>query len=157
VESPNEIVARHMQTVPVDLEKMISELGLTLQLDGSLPPSIAGKIMRDSHAPAGFKIVVNPNDNPRRQRFTMAHEIGHYVLHRDLIREDVVDDAMYRSTTLSEGYERQADQFAGQVLLPAQKVRETYKQTKALGILSQLFNVSDAALRIRLRELGLAA
>jgi predicted transcriptional regulator len=157
VESPNEIVARHMQTVPVDLEKIISALGLVLQYDGSLPPSIAGKIMRDTHAHAGFKIVVNSNDNPRRQRFTLAHEIGHYVLHRDLIREDVVDDALYRSSALSEGYERQADQFAGQVLLPAQRVREAWKETKALSVLAQRFNVSDAALRIRLKELGYAA
>lgn len=144
-----------MQTVPVDLEELIGALGLRLIFDPHLPSSIAGKLMRDPHAPSGFRIVVNASDNPRRQRFTMAHEVGHYILHRDLIREDVVDDAMYRSA-LSEGYERQADSFAGQVLLPAQKVREAYKTTKALGALAQMFDVSDPALRIRLSELGLA-
>ena len=100
--------------------------------------------------------IMRRDASPNRERFTMAHEIGHYVLHRDLIREDVVDDAMYRSA-LSDEYERQADRFAGQVLLPAQTVRETYKRTKALSILAQLFDVSDAALRIRLSELGLGA
>jgi Zn-dependent peptidase ImmA (M78 family) len=87
----------------------------------------------------------------------MAHEVAHYVLHRDLLREDVVDDALYRSSALSDEYERQADRFAAQILLPAEMVRDAYKSLKTLSLLAQLFDVSDAALRIRLSELGLAA
>jgi Zn-dependent peptidase ImmA (M78 family) len=33
--------------------------------------------------------------HPNRQRFTLAHEIAHYVLHRDLVENGIVDDTMY--------------------------------------------------------------
>lgn len=146
-----------MKKIPVDMEGIIAELGLKLALDPALPSSIAGKLIRDPTARAGFRIVVNASDNPRRRRFTMAHEIAHYLLHRDLLNEDVVDDALYRSSALSDEYERQADRFAAQILLPAEMVKSAYKSLKDLGRLAMLFDVSDAALRIRLKELGLAA
>lgn len=154
--SENAIVAAFGRTVPVDLKGMIDELGLALEFCGDLPASIAGKLVRDPSSRAGYRIVVNSKDNQRRQRFTMAHEIAHFILHRDLLRGDLVDDALYRSPSLSDEYERQADRFAAQVLLPAHAVREAFKRTKALAALAEMFEVSDSALRIRLRELGLA-
>jgi hypothetical protein len=133
---------------------LFSELGLGFS-DEALPAGISGKLMRDSSSPAGFKLFTNEGDPPRRKRFTMAHEIGHYVLHRDLIGDGVVDNAMYRSS-LSDDYERQADKFAGQLLLPAGAVRAAYRTTKSFAALSELFDASVDAIRIRLRELNLA-
>lgn len=132
---------------------MIADLGLKLER-ASLGPDIAGKLTRDPTALAGFRIVVNTRDNPARQRFTMAHEVAHYVLHRDLISEGVVDDALYRSS-LSDGYEREADRFAAQILLPAQAVKDAFRKQRGLAPLADIFGVSVAALRIRLNELGL--
>ena len=154
--SPTSIIADRTRSVPVDLEGLIDELGLKLYIDHSMPPSIAGKLQRDPHVPSGFRVVINGRDNERRQRFTMAHEVAHFVLHRDLFEDGLVDDAMYRSS-LSDEYERQANRFAAQILLPAAALREAYRETKALGVLANRFNVSDAALRIRLSELGLGA
>lgn len=154
--SENAIVAAYSETVPVDLIGMIAELGLALEIASDLPPSIAGKLVRDPASKAGYRIVVNGRDNPRRQRFTMAHEVAHYILHRDLLRGDLIDDALYRSRALSDDYEAQADRFAAQILLPAGAVREAFRRNKALAPLAKLFEVSDSALRIRLRELRLA-
>jgi hypothetical protein len=154
--SPTSIIADRTRTVPVDLFGLIADLGLKLMVDHSMPPSIAGKLQRDPHVPSGFRVVINGHDNPRRQRFTMAHEVAHYVLHRDLFDDGLVDDAMYRSA-LSDEYERQANHLAAQILLPATAVRAAYRDHKALGTLANMFDVSDAALRIRLSELGLAA
>jgi len=61
---------------------------------------------------------------------------------------------MYRSS-LSDQYERQADRYAASVLLPAEAVRQAYRQDKAIARLAAFFQVSDAALRIRLKELRL--
>lgn len=154
VQSPSLVLARHAEHVPVNLLGVISELGLGFS-DEALPAGISGKLMRDSSSPAGFKLFTNEGDPPRRKRFTMAHEIGHYVLHRDLIGDGVVDNAMYRSS-LSDDYERQADKFAGQLLLPAGAVRAAYRTTKSFAALSELFDASVDAIRIRLRELNLA-
>lgn len=154
--SESAIVSAHLAKVPVDLGALADALGLPVSYEKSIGPSIAGMLKRDPISPSGFKIIVNANDAPRRQRFTVAHEIAHYILHRDLIEEGVVDDALYRSK-LSDDLERQADRFAAQLLLPANAVKKSYKETKALGPLADKFQVSDAALRIRLKELGLAA
>lgn len=148
------VVNRYLQQVPVDLDGMAAELGLAVERS-PMPPGIAGKLIRDDAASAGYRIVINSQDAARRQRFTFAHELAHFMLHRDLV-DEVVDNALYRSPNLGDDMERQADRFAAQLLLPAQEVRRAYRDDKALARLAERFNVSDAALRIRLRELGLA-
>jgi len=124
---------------------------------GNLGPRIAGMIIRDRRLspPSGFTIYVNAEDNPRRQRFTIAHEIAHYVLHRDLIGDGITDDALYRSP-LGEWYERQANKMAADILMPPQLVRSLYAQgmTSVTKIAAE-FDVSVEAMRIRLDELGL--
>lgn len=155
-ESQNEVLQLHLQNVPVDVEALAYDLGLNLKYE-DLPDDIAGKLERDWMAPAGFRITVDSSDGHRRKRFTIAHEIAHYMLHRDLLPEEgVTDSALYRSS-LSDDMERHANRFAAQILLPADKVREAYRSEKSLAALSRIFDVSDAALRIRLRELRLGA
>lgn len=148
------IVLHHMASAPVDLNAICRDLRVPWSkepMDG-----IAGKLQRDPSAPRGFRIVVNSNDAPNRQRFTLAHEIAHFVLHRDLVPNGLTDNAMYRSS-LSDQYERQADRYAASVLLPAEAVRQAYRQDKAIARLAAFFQVSEAALRIRLKELRLDA
>lgn len=153
-ETEANIVNRHLQRVPVDLDAMAQELGLHV-VRAPLASDIAGMLVRDAEARAGYRVVVNSSDPPRRQRFTLAHELAHYMLHRDLV-DEVVDNALYRSPNLGDDMERQADRFAAQLLLPAEEVRRAYSTLRALGPLADRFDVSDAALRIRLRELRLA-
>ena len=154
LQNPAEVVARWAaQIPPINLMGMSRELGLGFAIEG-LPAGISGKLTRDQNYSGGFKISVNAADPPRRQRFTTAHEIAHFVLHRDLIGDGITDNAMYRSS-LSDEYERQADRFAAQMLLPAEAVRAAYRNTKALAGLSVMFDVSGDAIRIRLRELRL--
>lgn len=155
-ESQNEVLQMHLQNVPVDVEALAYDLGLNLKYE-DLPDDIAGKLERDWLAPAGFRITVDSSDGHRRKRFTIAHEIAHYMLHRDLLPEEgVTDSALYRSS-LSDDMERHANRFAAQILLPETKVREAYRSEKSLAALSRIFDVSDAALRIRLKELRLGA
>jgi Zn-dependent peptidase ImmA (M78 family) len=113
-------------------------------------------IIRDHRgfSPAGYTIHVNADDNPARQRFTIAHEIAHYVLHRDLIGDGITDDPLYRSS-LGEWYERQANKMAADILMPPKLVRAMYRSgTVSLAPLARAFEVSVDAMRIRLEELG---
>jgi Zn-dependent peptidase ImmA (M78 family) len=113
-------------------------------------------VREERGSPSGFAIYLNKNDGSRRQRFTLAHEIAHYILHRDLIGDGLIDDALYRSR-LSNLYERQANRFAAEVLMPAPVVRNYFqagmREPRTLAI---ALNVSEAAVRIRLEELKLA-
>jgi predicted transcriptional regulator len=143
--------------VPIDVEGLARELGLTVDRVPMLR-DIAGKIKKDRHLPgAGYRVVINANDNRRRQRFTLAHEIAHYVMHVDLIGDGVTDDAMYRST-LSGHYERQANKFAADLLLPPSLVRQEWRSgNRSIAGIAAIFDVSEQAVRIRLEELGYGA
>ena len=115
-------------------------------------------------------IAVRRTDPPNRRRFTIAHEIGHYVLrhHRqrpELVHADPHSQVIYRNPRASEGLdpiEVQANQFAASLLMPARLVKE---QVERMGLpLSEkdvsrlaktVFQVSEQAMTIRLTALGL--
>jgi len=153
-----EMINRHQQTAPVDLEAIARDLGIAVRMDPTLPSTVSGKITRvpRTRAPAGFAITVNANHHPNRRRFTLAHEIAHYMLHRSEIGDEIVDDGMYRSTALRDHDERMADRQAAEIILPAPLVRAEHARDPAPETLALRFEVSERAIRIRLRELGLA-
>jgi DNA helicase II / ATP-dependent DNA helicase PcrA len=62
---------------PIAVEDLADLLYLlAIDLTDALPPTLAGRLFADHQI-----IEVRRNDHPRRQRFTIAHEIGHYRLH----------------------------------------------------------------------------
>lgn len=153
-----QVLSHYRDRAPVDLAGLARDLGLNVVYDAELGRDTAGFIRRDARrgGRCGYLIAVNKRDNARRQRFTLAHEIGHFLLHRDLIGDGIVDDAMYRSP-LGDHYERQANRFAADTLLPADLVRQEWRNgNKAIQTLAERFDVSADAMRIRLEELGLA-
>ncbi|WP_165772113.1 ImmA/IrrE family metallo-endopeptidase [Niveispirillum lacus] len=154
--NPSDVIASHQRSVPVDPFKIAKDLGIAVFFDYGMDKNIAGKIKRvkSKEIIDGFQIFINAKDAPSRQRFTLAHEIAHYVLHRDLIGDEVVDSALYRSP-LGDQLETQANRLAAEILLPAQAVRAQVSVATSLGALAEYFKVSEAALRIRLQEIGL--
>jgi Zn-dependent peptidase ImmA (M78 family) len=153
-----EIVTRYRDHPPVDLDTLARELGLSVIYADDLGANVAGMLDRaaDPERGTSYTIYVNADDPHRRRRFTLAHELGHYLLHRDLMDTELVDDKMYRSP-LGSWYERQANRFAADLLLPAHLVRSEFKAGNwTVGELAQIFDVSDQAIRIRLEELGLS-
>src|SRR6266403_928090 len=157
--SPLEIGNAHRpSSPPVNLEELAQALGLLIIRRVDLSHQIAAMIIRDRrhHSSSGYAIHGKANDNHRRQRFTIAHETAHYVLHRDLIGDGVTDDALYRSS-LGDWYERQANKMAADILMPPQLVISLFKGgMRSLASLAKAFDVSIDAMRIRLEELGLA-
>ncbi|MEP0149976.1 ImmA/IrrE family metallo-endopeptidase [Roseibium sp.] len=147
-----EIVERHQRNYPVDVRAMADDLGLYVE-EQYLPDTISGMIKRNFWNE--FTVVVNDRHSETRKRFTIAHEIAHYVLHRDMIGDGVTDDAMYRSAELSDAVERQANRYAASVLMPHWLVRRAWmagtQDAKALG---RAFRVSPAVAEIRIDELG---
>lgn len=139
---------------PVKLAAMARELGLVVKA-ATLSPGISGEIRPDPERPGHFIIRVSRHDSPERQRFTVAHEIGHYLLHRDQIGDGISDDALYRSS-LSDRREAEANRIAADVLMPEGLLREWLRRAEILGVedkvayLKEHFEVSEAAMKIRL-------
>src|SRR5664279_2674779 len=83
--TPGQIIAKYQTTAPVDVVAIASHLGLNVWETKSLPESISGKIFKDpmNGGSSGFSILVNASHSLPRKRFTIAHEIGHFILHRN--------------------------------------------------------------------------
>lgn len=139
---------------PVKLSSLARSLGLTVKA-ATLAPGISGEIRPDPDQAGNFIIRVNRHDSPRRQRFTVAHEIGHYLLHRDQIGNGISDDVLYRSS-LSDHREAEANRIAADILMPKHLVNKYIEEAEASGAedvvayASEKLEVSEAAMKIRL-------
>lgn len=153
-EDDSEIVRRHTSSFPVKVGELASDLGLKV-IRAPMPPKISGLIQPSTEARAGFEIRVNKYEMPERQRFTVAHEIAHYLLHRADIGAGVVDSIMYRSN-LTSRKETEANRLAADIVMPAKVVgreleRLGGKRTdESIEKLAALFQVSVSAMKIRL-------
>ncbi len=150
---PIEVIRDFTQAIPVDVRALAKKLGIRVS-DEDLGPDISGKIERDREN--GFSISVNARHSETRRRFTLAHEIAHYVLHRNKIGDGIIDDGLYRSSR-GDAIERQANNYAASILMPAPLVGEKWRGgMKTAGDLAREFNVSTAVAGIRIRELRLS-
>ena len=107
-----------------------------------------------------FKIIINKNKPKKRQYFTIAHEIGHYFLHKDrLYQLGLVidyDSILFRlDGGLSSTEETEANHFAASLIMPKEKVKLVWKKTKDPGLCADFFDVSLSAMSIRLEVLKL--
>ena len=160
-------------TLPVPVED-IAEHYLGYQIDfvneGLFSdPKILGGIDFDEN-----KIYVNASveDHDGRYAFTIAHEIGHHVLHRDAYLKENLEgekEILCRDARNKPRIELEADRFAAALLMPAQSVRDILSQVnssqkvktigQARGLASKIIkegelnNVSNTAMVNRLIDL----
>lgn len=153
-QSPMDHVMEFTQSAPVDLNGMARAMGLEVVNSVNLPDDVLGKIERSGDH---YRITINATHAPRRRRFTLAHEIAHFVMHRSLIGDGITDAGMYRSS-LSNAIESQANRFAADLLMPAPLVRRAFREgALSYAGMADRFNVSMESAKIRMKDLGLGA
>lgn len=106
----------------------------------------------------GAVIWVNKNPASTRQRFTLAHELGHHLLrHTDTFHLDLGGDLAPNATGGHPTYdwraERAANEFAASLLMPASMVRRAAATVTDVATLASQFKVSPAAMGFRLTAL----
>ena len=107
---------------------------------------------------SGAVIWVNKHQAKTRQRFTLAHELGHHLLrHVDAFHLDLGGNLSPNATGGHPGYnwraERAANEFAANLLMPASMVRRASAEIPEMGALASQFKVSPAAMSFRLTAL----
>lgn len=139
---------------PVAIGNIAKAFGLVVK-KSTLPAGISGEIKEEN---GSYVIRVNRHDVKARQRFTISHEIAHFLLHKDKIGDGITDDVLYRSK-LSDLLEIQANRLAADMILPwkliqdsLQKHAEKKNETK-YEIIAEEAEVSTTALKIRLGKL----
>jgi Zn-dependent peptidase ImmA (M78 family) len=155
-----ELVNRFREDAPVDVEHLAFALGL--KVSGTiLPPEMSGWLAYDKESDR-YSITYNLENPKTRQRFTIAHELGHYMLHRRLVGDGVNDSKAYRTSEEGRYYnarigpqqETEANRFAANVLMPTTIIRQLQESglTDPKALAARL-EVSQAALNIRLSDL----
>ncbi|WP_170004568.1 ImmA/IrrE family metallo-endopeptidase [Pseudopontixanthobacter vadosimaris] len=153
-ETVKEIIKRHLESVPVKLGALASDLGIEV-FRSPLKPGISGLIEPSKTSASGFRIKLNRHESVERQRFTLAHEIAHFLLHKELIRGGVVDNTMYRSN-LSSRHEIEANKLASLIIMPDAAVERLSAQYATLPTeekvarMAKQLRVSEPAMRIKL-------
>ena len=136
--------------LPIDLEKLVKKLGIRLK-EESLDDDISGELYRDQKD-GSWVIVVNSNQTEARKRFTIAHELGHYVLHRN--ESDVFEDEIFFRSDEKDLSEYQADNFAAELLMPKELFTGALNEKGCtIETLAKKFGVSYVATRIRLSNI----
>ncbi len=143
-----EVMKKFQQTLPVDVIGLAKEMGLKLSKTAEWENGLSGMIRREEGGV--YRIIVNANHSPHRQRFTIAHELAHFILHKPLIGDELTDDALYRSG-LSNGVEAEANAMAADILMPrAEVLRFTRDREMTSAAMAKKFDVSQSAMDIRL-------
>lgn len=138
-----------IETTPLDIKGLIRAVGLRVKRE-PLADDISGML---DHNGEDWEITVNSLHHPRRQRFTLAHELAHYVLHSKS-RESFVDKTLFRSTETG-GMEAEANRFAAGLLMPESEFRRfVADRSSKVEDLARHFEVSALAVRVRAKELG---
>jgi Zn-dependent peptidase ImmA (M78 family) len=148
--------------LPVNLEVIADSLNIKVVHD-KLEDDISGfiKIVKNTAV-----CVINSSQHKHRQRFTLGHEIGHFVLHRYDKSPMFVDKGYhYRNADSSRGEIRkeiEANQFAAELLMPRKLIKmefdrigENFDSDIHIYELSKAFQVSEQALSFRLQNIGL--
>ncbi len=149
---------------PVPVEQIAKKLGVRIRRE-SFAGELSGALLRgDDGKPA---IGVNDWHAGVRQRFTIAHELGHLQLHSDALFVDGVLRRDEESSMAIKTHEIEANAFAAELLMPRillvpELEAQLPRSGKSADIgrlirkLAQLFEVSEQAMQFRLVNLGFA-
>lgn len=147
----NILLSHDMYKIPVDVIEIAKANDIKI-FEAALDKKISGAI-RYNYETSNFEILVNKNDAKVRQRFTIAHEIGHFFLHKEMLKDDVIHvDIMYRMTNEQE---KEVDYFAGALLINKTLLEKMKNEGNSITELANLFDVSVSAMTVRLDILGL--
>lgn len=150
---------------PINIQSLCDYLKIRvegLELDSDVSGFLA---INEEEAVIGY----NKNHGNERKRFTIAHEISHFILHAKKDSPLFIDkdkkpeqSIMFRDATSSTGefiQEREANAFAAALLMPKKAIEQTLKEREfadlkiAISKLAETFEVSNQAMSIRLANL----
>lgn len=142
---------------PIPIIQLTMDYGLSIQFftpsiaEQSTLKGVSGIIIPDQKL-----IKINNEDDPRHQIFTIAHELGHWLLHKNHLLENPEIGILFRRPIGGETdpIEQEANCFAANLLVPKSMLLNYLKYTKDEGKLAEIFNVSRQVIGYRLATLN---
>jgi len=137
---------------PLEVEELTKSLGIEVRFE-ELKGDISGILQKNDDK---WVMRVNKKHPHRRRRYTIAHELGHYFLHRH--QESYFEDVIFFRGLEPTRTEWQANEFASEILMPESEFAKAIDDDGITSIeeLSDRFKVSSMAIRVRAKQLGYA-
>ncbi|MBF0383969.1 MAG: ImmA/IrrE family metallo-endopeptidase, partial [Magnetococcales bacterium] len=146
--------AEQLEFEPGDsLEELIKALGGTIKYQGveDWDRNEHGSIVVDPEQ-SSFTVWLADFTGPLRDRFTLAHELGHYILHSKLGKVSLMRHR--HGLDKHDRMEREADWFAAAFLMPGPAFRKAMQEDSSVRALAAQFHVSRATAQWRLDEIN---
>jgi len=153
-EAQQAIILSHQEAFPVKLGALAKDLGIKVK-SSTLKAGISGEIKETDGV---VNVKINRHDSKERQRFTLAHEIAHFLLHKDEIKGGIEDTVLFRSA-LSNKLEIEANKLAADIVMPFALINEVvFPEDTRLEVkverIATLSQLSIPAIEIRLGKKG---
>jgi len=134
-----------IESPPVIIHELVENYGLTVFKATFEDKAIAAYIDFDKKW-----IVVNKEDAAARQNFSIAHELGHWIMHPDQVKADENNIRIFYRKPMggeTDPLEIEANAFAAYLLVPEEMLKQHQKKSDLE--LAQLFNVSQSLIGFR--------
>lgn len=145
------LINNDMYNIPVDPVKIAKSYNIIVY-KMKLPNMISGAIRYDKNKEE-ITILVSADDTIEKQRFTVAEELGYYILYKEKLQQDEIHLNVLDHKENEE--DKNVEYFAGALLMNKTLLENAYELNNTISELAELFNVSVTSITLRLQVLGL--
>ena len=160
--SLDELKEKYKDVIPVPIVKIASDVGLDIYETDEFHDNLSGSLKKEGDK---FVIYVNAKQSPKRKRFTIAHEIAHYFLHKDKIGTEHVDNVKQPAPELhredgvvmtqeQRHLEQEANELAADLLMPRDAFLREWEKATDVSEVAHAFKVSTSAATVRALKLA---
>lgn len=146
--------------LPFPVVKFAEKLGIKVFVTQKFPDKKSGEIKKKD---GEYCIFINGKHSYERNRFTLAHELAHYKLHKDILDKDSsITDFVGETSAITlsrdksqtrDSQEIEADQLAADILMPEDEFVRVWNEKNTAMEVASVFAVSKTAAQIRAQTL----
>ncbi len=156
--NPNDIIEKakklNIKIHPLDIEQVVKQVfGISI-IEEKFDKNVSGFI---ENINGKWLIYLNKYESVFRKRFTIAHELAHFIKHKDnYLFGSVFPDKVFFRDSVNNSIEREANDFAAELLMPKDVfIKEIEDGCNTIEKLADKFQLSTSAVRYRAYKLGL--
>lgn len=137
------------------IKEIAEALNLELRQSNELPNDVRGLILKGENCNK-TQIIINENQMSKsRNNFTIAHELGHYILHKNILDEEqeqyYIDRYNYSGNSPDAIRETEANYFAASLLAPQYILEKLLKANISIKEIADYFAVSEEMIKNRIQ------
>jgi len=147
-----ELLKKYKNSASVPIIKIAHDLGLKIFMAKDLPDKFCGALRKEGE---DFVIYVNKDHCEERKKFTIAHEIAHFLEHKELIASNDYATLNRQKLKDEEGdevineKEVEANKLASILLMPKKKFKDVWEKANSIEEVASEFEVSVSAATLR--------